>query len=290
MAHNGNRYHGTVEEARQSVMAEGHSTVRWARELRRLQGQRLERVNAPARSAERAGALAGERVLCIDTHGKHLLIRLSDGHTIHCHAMMYGSWQFGRPGMKLRKPHKQVRLRLLTAEAEAVFFNGPVVEVLTEGEARRHPRLRALGPDVMKEDFDREAAWRRIHSQGSREIGDAILDQTLVAGVGNIFKAEGLFLAGMDPACSVERISRDELDRLWDVLIPQMLEAASRPGPILTLPRHLRRGRDRNWVYWRSGRPCFRCEARISTLRQGEMRRITFFCPRCQKSELTDAS
>jgi formamidopyrimidine-DNA glycosylase len=198
--------------------------------------------------------------------------------------MMYGSWQFGRPGMKLRKPERQVRLRLLTAEAEAVFFNGPIVEVLTQAEARRHPRLRALGPDVMKEDFDRETAWRRITSHGSREIGDAILDQTLVAGVGNIFKAEGLFLARMDPADPVETLSRDDLDRLWNVLIPQMLDAASRPGPILTLPAHLRRGRERNWVYWRSGRPCFRCEARISTFRQGEMRRITFFCPRCQKS------
>ena len=115
-------------------MAEGHLVVRWARRLRSLVGRPLVRVELPTRFAERAPSLVGQHVAEVASHGKHLLVHFSGGATLHCHAMMFGSWQVGRPGMKLRKPRERVRVRLRTAEREAVFFNGPVAELLTASQ------------------------------------------------------------------------------------------------------------------------------------------------------------
>jgi formamidopyrimidine-DNA glycosylase len=201
---------------------------------------------------------------------------------LHCHAMMYGSWQFGKPGMKLRKPEKNVRLRLRTISSEAVFFNGPVVELLTAEELHAHKRLTALGPDILHPDFDRDEAWERLRRAQGRPIGDALLDQTIVAGIGNIFKSEGLFLAGLDPRVAVESTGRDQVERIWELLIPVMLANAARSGPVVTLNRNLRRGAERYWAYRRAGRPCFRCNSIIEMVRQGKLRRTTYFCRGCQ--------
>ncbi len=266
-------------------MAEGHSILRWARALRPLLGQRLLKVDLPRRWADRAVGLPGQHIREIRTHGKHLLLHLSEGLTFHCHAMMYGSWQFGKPAMKLRKPEKNVRLRLRTATHEAVFFNGPVVELLTAEELRTHKRLTSLGPDILHPDFDRDQAWERLRTAEERPIGDAILDQRIVAGVGNIFKSEGLFLAGLDPQTAVELIERTEVERLWDRLIPIMLENSRRSGPVVTLHRVLRRGGERFWAYRRTGRPCFRCNSMIQMVRQGELRRATYYCGSCQDNK-----
>jgi DNA-formamidopyrimidine glycosylase len=263
-------------------VAEGHSIVRWARALRALVGEPLELVETPQRWAERAAALRGERLTAIGTHGKHLLLHSSIDLTIHCHAMMYGSWQFGAPGMGLRKPAKQVRLRLRTGRREAVFFNGPVVEFLTAAELAGHDKLAALGPDLLHDDFDRDDTWRRLQRHRRRALGEALLDQRIVAGVGNIFKSEGLFVAGLDPRSPVGLVARDSIERLWDLLIPMMASNARRSGPILTLHGSLRRGGERYWVYRRRGKPCFRCGTPIEMLRQGQLKRTTYFCPSCQ--------
>jgi DNA-formamidopyrimidine glycosylase len=264
-------------------VAEGHSILRWARSLRPLSGEPLEAVQLPQRWAERAAQLPGQLVSRVDTHGKHLLIRLSGSLTIHCHAMMYGSWQFGAPGMPLRKPETNVRLRLRTARREAVFFNGPVVELLTPEELQSHDKLCALGPDLLHENFDRDEAWRRLQRKRQRAIGDAVLDQRLVAGIGNIFKSEGLFVSGIDPLSPVGTLAAEDLERLWQSLIPMMKEAARRSGPIVTLDRGLRRGGQRHWVYRRRGHACFRCGTPIAMVRQGELKRTTYYCPTCQR-------
>lgn len=175
----------------------------------------------------------------VSTHGKHLLVHMSGGLTLHCHAMMFGSWQFGRPGAEPRKPEKNVRLRLRTRSHEAIFFNGPVVELLTGEELRSHKRLSALGPDLLHEDFDREEAWRRLSAQPSRPLGDAILDQRIVAGVGNIFKSEGLFVARLDPLALLGAVPRERIYQLWDLLTPMMRENA-RLGRLLTGGRRVR--------------------------------------------------
>jgi len=263
-------------------VAEGHSILRWARRLRALVGQRLLAVDLPKRWAERAADLPGQQLTAVETHGKHLLLHLSEGLTIHCHAMMYGSWQFGRPGMRLRKPQKNVRLRLLTRRHEAVFFNGPVVELLTPRELRSHARLSALGPDLLSPDFDRQEAWQRLRRDLHRAVGDAVLDQRIVAGIGNIFKSEGLFLAGIDPQTTIGSLAPERIERLWRHLIPLMQRNARGSGPIVTLDAALRRTGQRHWVYRRRGHHCFRCGSRIQMLRQGQLQRTTYYCPCCQ--------
>ncbi len=265
-------------------MAEGHSILRWARSLRPLVGQPLVQVDLPKRWAERGAGLSGQQLSEIQTHGKHLLLHLSEGFTLHCHAMIYGSWQFGRPPLKLRKPEKHVRLRLRTATHEAVFFNGPVVELLTSEELRTHKRITSLGPDILQPGFDRDQAWERLRRADDRALGDAVLDQRIVAGIGNIFKSEGLFLAGLDPRATVKSLQRTQVERLWDRLIPVMLENARRSGPVVTLHPSLRRGGERYWTYRRRGLPCFRCNSMIEMVRQGELRRTTYFCVSCQNS------
>lgn len=263
-------------------MAEGHSILRWARALRPLVGQQLIQVDLPRRWADRAAELPSQHLREIQTLGKHLLLHLSKGMALHCHAMMYGSWQFGKPGMKLQKPEKNVRLRLRAMNNEAVFFNGPVVELLTAEELQTHKRLASLGPDILHPDFDRDEAWERLQRAPGRPIGDALLDQTIVAGIGNIFKSEGLFLAGLDPRAAVASASRAQVERLWDLLIPVMLANAARSGPVVTLNRNLRRVGERYWAYRRTGRLCFRCNSVIEMVRQGQLRRTTYFCRRCQ--------
>ncbi|MES1242231.1 MAG: DNA-formamidopyrimidine glycosylase family protein [Acidobacteriota bacterium] len=271
-------------------MAEGHAVARWAVALRALVRERLEAVDATTRWKERAAELPGERVTGVDTHGNHLMIRVSGGWTIHCHAMQYGSWQVGPPGQELRKERRYIRLRLLTKRHEAVYYHGPVMEILTDAEAAEHPKLDALGPDLLAEPFDRKEARRRLAEASGREIGDAILDQRIVSGIGNIFKSEGLFLAGIDPRRDAATVGEAELDRLWDGLVPIMREGVGRYGPTITLPEELRgdggeggRG-DRNWVYRRRGRPCLRCGETVERIRQGDLGRATFYCPRCQAS------
>jgi DNA-formamidopyrimidine glycosylase len=262
-------------------MAEGHLIVLWARRLRALLRQPLVLVELPARLADRAPGLVGQHVADVTTHGKHLLLHLSGGETIHCHAMMFGSWQIGKPGMSLRKAAHQVRLRLRTREREAVFFNGPVVELLTPEELSNHPRLGALGPDVLAEEFDRDEAWRRLQVEPGREIADAVLDQTVVAGIGNIYKSEGLFLAGVHPLAPVAALPRADVDRLWDVLIP-LMRRGTRTGRIRTGPDPKGGKVLRHWVYQRRGQACARCGTKIVRIVQGKMQRSTYFCPECQ--------
>ena len=264
-------------------MPEGHSVARWAATLRAMVGEPLTAVQMPRRWGDRPAALVGERITDVETHGKHLLLHLSGGEAIHCHAMKYGSWQIGEPGMSLRRDAKHVRLRLRTASHEAVFFHGPVVELLTGAELAAHTTLETLGPDVLDDDFDRDEASRRVRAEGDREIGDTVLDQRVVAGLGNIFKSEALFLAGIDPRRAASSLPRAEVDRIWDVVIPIMRAATERVGPTTTLPADMAGDGARNWVYQRSRRPCLRCGTIIQSIAQGAHGRRTFFCPHCQR-------
>ncbi len=277
-------------------MAEGHSIIRWSRWLAPLVDEPLLQIQAPAKwQALVQKLLAGVwpssplALSRIHTHGKHLLLHLSNGYTIHCHGLMYGTWQVGKAGMKLRKPEARVRLRLQTAGHDAAFFNGPVVEFLTQQELQGHDRLRALGPDILHANFDRAETWRRLRLRKNmvRSLGDAVLDQTILAGVGNIFKSEGLFLAKLDPRRLVCDVSEKDWNHFLDSTLPLMQAAAKTTGPILTLPPNFRRGRRgrdaRNFVYFRVGSSCYLCGRKIQRIIQGEMKRSTYFCATCQK-------
>jgi endonuclease-8 len=262
---------------------EGDTIWRAARTLHRaLAGDTV----VAARSAVRglAGeALVGRSVVSVESLGKNLLIRFDDGRTLHTHMRMSGSWHLYRPGERWQRPERQARVVLETGRFVAVCFAAPVVELLAKDGERRHPGLSRLGPDLLSAGFDPAEARRRLRALGDRTIGEALLAQSAVAGIGNVYKSETLFLCAIDPFRRVRELSDDELDRVVArarALMSANLGAqarATRSGP----------GSERTWVYRRRGRPCLRCGTTIRMRRQGEAGRSTYWCPSCQSSSRT---
>ena len=264
-------------------MAEGHAVARWGDALRRLVGDTVQAIQTPPRWRARAEQLLGARLTAVVTHGKHLVLEFSNDWVIHTHAMQYGSWQVGTRRELLRKDARFIRLRIDTPARRAVFFHGPVMEVLSRQEFATHERFNALGPDVLHPDFDVGAVHRAVVAQGEREIGDVVLDQRVVSGIGNIYKSEGLFLACIDPRQVSSEVSFDDMKAFFDEVIPLMQAGRQRFGMIETLPPELRyEPWMRTWVYRRRGQPCFVCGAPIEMIRQGDFQRTTYFCPHCQ--------
>lgn len=263
-------------------MAEGHAVARWADALRGLVHERVDDVRAPRRWQSRADQLVGETIADVRTHGKHLVIEFSASLVIHTHAMQYGSWQIGERDLTPRKAPRFIRLTLITEAHQAVFFHGPVMEILTLDEFAAHDRFHGLGPDLLHEGFDVDVAVARL--QGAMaEIGLAVVDQRNVAGIGNIYKSEGLFLANIHPQTPAAAVSVELLHRFFAELIPLMQRGRRHYGATITLPEAMRTADSaRNWVYRRRGKPCFLCDTPIAMIRQGELRRMTFFCPSCQ--------
>lgn len=264
-------------------MAEGHTVARWGDALQTLIGERVIEVRAPTRWREPAAALVDATVNDVRTHGKHLVLSFSVPYVIHAHAMQYGSWQIGERGLEPRKPARYIRLRLVTEEHEALFFHGPVMEILTLSQFARHARYHDLGPDLLHEGFDVNDAVTRIRANGLRDVADVIVDQRVVAGIGNIYKSEGLFRARIHPRQAASTVGVRKLRHLFAELIPLMQEGRRRHGAIVTLPTDMQVDRARNWVYRRRGKPCFVCGTPIEMIRQGELKRVTFFCPSCQR-------
>lgn len=272
-------------------MAEGHAVIRWARRLAPLVGEPLVHVQMPKRWGERPAGLVGQHLLEPQTHGKHLLLPLSGGETLHCHGAQYGSWQVGERPLELRKEARHVRLRLDTEGHEGVFYHGPTVELLTPEELASHERLTSLGPDVMAPTpdhepggrFDRAEAARRIRQRGDAPIKPTLLDQRVVAGIGNIYASEGLFLAGVDPRRPAGDVTDAELDALWNALHPMMWDGTTRWGRTLTTPPDLRARGETRWVYQRKGKPCLVCGTPVELVRLPPYDRATYLCPTCQQ-------
>ena len=217
----------------------------------------------------------------VEARGKNLLVLFDDGRVLHTHMRMTGSWHIYRPGERWQRPRRQARIVLATADFVAVCFDAPVVRLLRAGAAARDPKLRALGPDVLADDFDRAEARRRILALGGVEIGEALLRQSAVAGIGNIYKSETLFLCGADPFAPAGSLSERAVDRLLDTA--RRLMSANLRGSARTTRPSLTR--ERTWVYGRRGRPCRRCRTEIRMRRQGADLRSTYWCPSCQKAD-----
>ena len=218
--------------------------------------------------------LSGRRVLEVAARGKHLLFRIQDGVTLHTHFMMDGVWQLYRPGQRWRAPAFQARAVLETMPWVAVGFRLAVTEVIeTTGE---HEVVGHLGPDLLGSDWDPDEALRRLEAQGDRLLGDALLDQTVMAGLGNVYKCEVCFLKGLDPRLPVAGIP--DLEGIVG-LSKRLIELNRTTGSQVTTG-DLRRGRGQ-WVYARAGRPCRRCGTPIRRRQEGA-ERVTYWCPRCQ--------
>jgi endonuclease VIII len=222
--------------------------------------------------------LAGVRVSEVVPRGKHLLIRLADGWTLRTHFRMDGSWHIYRPGATWRGgPAFAVRAVLATDQWECVGYRlHDVAMVRTEHEDQL---VGHLGPDVLGPDWDLEEALRRIREHPDEQIGVAILDQRNLAGIGNLYKAESLFVCGVHPWARVA----DVPDLAGLVERARTLMLANREHPEQSTTGDLRRGQD-HWVYGRKNRPCRRCSTPILLGDQGPdlQERVTYWCPHCQ--------
>jgi endonuclease VIII len=215
--------------------------------------------------------LEGRSVRAVDARGKHLFIRFDGDLTLHSHLRMTGQWGVYRRGERWRRSPGRAWLVIRTEQHEVVEFDGPVLELMTDSRTRFDRRLAALGPDVLAPEFDERRFLARLRQDDqTRAIGDALLDQRNLAGVGNMWKAEGCFLAGLDPWRSLLDVSDDEALAVVRQIRPLM--QASVEGR-RTAPR---------WVYDRAGLPCRRCDTPIRARGQGDDNRTTYWCPACQ--------
>jgi endonuclease-8 len=268
-------------------MPEGDTIHRSADVLRRhlLGGTVLEAWSQSRPGLARVPRLSrveGRRVESVEARGKHLLIGFSDGLWLRTHLRMRGSWHRYRAGESWRLPESRASAMLRTESAVAVCFDAPEVELLTATELARQPALSALGPDLVGATFDADDAddaVRRLLAASSTPLGEALLNQRAVAGIGNVYKSEVCFLERLDPWSPVGAVDRAALRAA--LLTARRLLRANLRGETRVTTGVGAPGRSL-WVYGRAGRPCRRCGTLIVGRRQGEQARMTYWCPRCQ--------
>ncbi|WP_248581304.1 DNA-formamidopyrimidine glycosylase family protein [Nocardioides sp. InS609-2] len=264
-------------------MPEGDTVWRAARTLdRALAGHVL--TASDFRVPQLATAdLSGSRVVCTLSRGKHLLTRLQGGETggadwtLHTHLKMEGGWEIYTLGQRWRRPAKDARVVLTTDERVVVGFSLGIVELVPRHEEQRV--VGHLGPDLLGPDWNEEEALRRLRQDQSRPLGEALLDQTSLAGIGNMYASELCFTSGVHPLTPVGEV--DDLPRLVR-RARQMLDH-NKERAEQTTTGDLRRGR-RMWVYRRDEQPCLRCQTPIKVHMQGDpgKERAKYWCPSCQ--------
>ncbi|GAB3477350.1 DNA-formamidopyrimidine glycosylase family protein [Amycolatopsis cihanbeyliensis] len=266
-------------------MPEGDTVFLAGRTLERaMAGQRLYRTEF-RHPALATADLRGQRVSEVRTVGKHIFTRFSAGLSLHSHLRMDGSWQVLRPGGRWRAPAHHARVILAGDTAEAVGFRLHDLELLpTEAESRL---VGHLGPDLLDPQWTSEhvrTAAGALAAAPERELGLALLDQRIMAGIGNLYKVEICFLLGVSPWTPVSDVDPERVVSLARKLL---LANAWRHEQSTT--GELARGR-RNWVYERGRHGCFRCggRVRIATQGAGVHGRPTWFCPRCQPGPCPD--
>ena len=255
-------------------MAEGDSIRRLAQRVdaalagsavtARSPGPRRPEGLAPER-------LEGTEMLAAESRGKHLLLRFEGDLILHSHLGMRGSWHLYRRGERWRRPAHRAWLALANGEVEAVNFDGSSMRIVPASQLSRDPRLARLGPDILDTEVPVPpiaASLRALGPEG--QLGEALLDQTATAGIGNIFKSEGCFAAELDPWRRLGDLADEEIERIVELTRALMIEA-------------VRTGRQPQRIYRRAGRPCPRCGERIRSRPQGDEARVTYWCPGCQR-------
>jgi endonuclease-8 len=242
-------------------MPEGDSLARAARRLQVLVGEQVEVETPHPRAAVKrlAERLDGRRLLGVEAAGKNLLLRFEEGVVLRSHLRMSGRWQVRERGSKL---FGRPWLILRGADREAVLWNGPILE-LDDRAVRR------LGPDILDQPPDLDAIIANLRQDPCRAIGDALLDQRLVAGIGNVWRAEALWEARISPWRPVAEVADAELS--------DVLQAAHE-----LMTASVETGRERRQVYRRAGRACRRCATPIRSRGQGDQNRTAYWCPVCQ--------
>ena len=259
-------------------MPEGDTIYLSARRLKVLEGARIESASSP-RQALDCLSLTERSIERVESRGKHLLMILDDESVIHSHMGMTGSWHLYRSNEAWRKPRRFAALILSTTDFDSVCFTPKTIEHLDRRSYLRHRHLSRLGPDLLTtEPFPMEEAVRRFRVHNASPIGVALVNQTIVSGIGNVYKSELLFLMGLNPWGTVK-----ELD---DALLKRSL---NRVAELMRENLHGRRRQTRRrtdgpgyWVYGREGERCLKCGTRIEMKRQGDAGRSTYWCRSCQ--------
>jgi endonuclease VIII len=273
-------------------MPEGDSIFRAARTLNRaLAGQTVTRFEtglAELSQIDRDEPIAGRAVERVHAAGKHLLFTLSGNLTLRTHMRMNGSWHIYRRGETWQLPRRAMRIVIETADWVAVALNVYDAEFVPAAKLARHQQVATLGPDLLG-DFDIDRALARVCLTGATPIRDVLLNQRVIAGIGNVYKSEILFLCSIHPDTPADAVSDDEWRSLM-ALAQKLLKAnvADSSGARIVTYSGLRRttGRinqsDRLWVYGRRGQPCRKCGTPIASRKDGDDARVTYWCPRCQ--------
>lgn len=275
-------------------MPEGDTIFRAARTLNRALAGKLVRefktVLPKLSRIDEDHPITGRTIESVKASGKWLTIHFSGDLVLLTHMRMNGSWHIYRQGERWQQPGAHMRIVIGTADFVAVGFNIPVAEFHTEQSLIQRSALSRLGSDVLAPDFDEAAVIAALKSSPDMAIGDALLRQSLIAGLGNVYKSEVCFACGINPFRTISTLANKQLECLLrsarKFLQANVINAAGTQMVTYTgMRRTTRRANpsDRLWVYGRAGEPCRRCGASIAGNKQAENARVTFWCPQCQQ-------
>jgi endonuclease VIII len=274
-------------------MPEGDTIFRAASTLNRaLAGKtvvRFESVLPALTRVHEDSPITGRSVDVVSAAGKHLLMRFSEGLVLRTHMRMNGSWHIYRTGEAWRRPRADMRVVVGTSDFIAVGFNIPVAEFVRERDLPRHRELGRLGPDLLSDGFDAAEAVRRIQASGALAIADVLLNQQVLAGIGNVYKSETLFACGVNPFAAARSLDETVLRKLVETARKFLRANVSNGLPPMTTYTGFRRTTRRDdptqrlWVYGRARSPCRRCGSVILVRKQGTDARLTYWCPQCQR-------
>ena len=274
-------------------MPEGDTIYRAARALGHvLEGKlvtRFETALAPLASIDDDTPVVGRTVEKVESRGKWLLVHFSGDLILVTHMLMSGSWHIYRAGERWRRGRREMRVILATSGFEAVAFNVPVAKFYTARTLARNSAIPKLGPDLLGTAFAADDAKARLLANGDEQIANVLLNQRVMAGLGNVYKSEVLFACGLHPFRPVSTLTSAEVDCILD-RAKRFLEANVKDGAdggmvTYTGLRRTTRASDpgaRLWVYRRQGKECRRCGTAILMRRQGPGARSTYWCPECQ--------
>lgn len=274
-------------------MPEGDTIFRAARTLHlALAGKEVTTFEtvlpALARIHEDA-PLTGRRVERVESRGKNVLIVFSGDLVLRTHMRMNGSWHIYRSGERWQKGRSNMRVVVGAGEFVAVAFNVPVAEFLTWRDLKRHTDLAAIGPEFLGDSFDVEEALARIRRRPHTAMADILLNQRVVAGIGNVYKSEVLFLTGITPLAKSGDVTDADLRRIFETarkIMGMNVRVGSDRGIVTYTGFRRTTGRsdpgERLWVYGRGGKPCRKCGTPIQRRKTGTDARSTYWCPKCQ--------
>jgi endonuclease-8 len=278
-------------------MPEGDTIYRAARALQKALGGKtvtgFETGLAKLASVDDDAPLVGRRVENVESRGKWLLVYFSGDLILVTHMLMSGSWHLYRTGERWRMGRSSMRVLIRTEDWEAVAFHVPIAEFHTARSLERNTQLPKLGPDLLADDFSVESGIARLKEYAAEhpdaEIAVVLLNQRVMAGLGNVYKSEVAFAAGVNPFRAMRTITPKEMEAMVDFaqryMKANVVDGKGDGIVTYTGNRRTTRAMDREerlWVYRRQGQECRRCGATVMMRKQGEQARSTYWCPECQ--------